>query len=377
MLKKFSNIKRLNIHNIISIKPINLFLILMLIIPILNLGVLIITDNSLADIEVYPDTFTGSVTWSDSVYIIKGDLVIAANDTLNIPKGTTIKFEGKFTIFVDGKLYINGTTHKPVSFKAMDPNPTPGLWNGIRINSTGKGNIQFAVISHAINGIYLNQSENFSITSTIVKQCSMAGVVCNSTNNITLVNNSFSENKRQGLKLISSNHTAIRYNTINANQDGLFLINSTNNTITKNSISNRVLNTYDDDAVGDNVWNLNYYGDYGGVDNDTIIGDYIGDNMNYGINGPGVNNDMNPKTKIFNNENIKTYANLTLAVKESTATMEIYVPAITPDAGSQTLNQTGYYYENIKINSHDVTIIGPMGANNEGYKNTHCRIYHY
>jgi parallel beta-helix repeat protein len=262
---------------------------------------------------------------------------------------------------------VNGTLAEPVQFLPNSVSPYSGFWGGIVINSSGEGKIDFAEISYAKNGIFLNQSTNSFVNSTTIKYCSITGILCNGTNNILIQNNSISENIQNGLELLSVENTTIKNNTINANAGGIYFNLSKNNNINNNSLSNRVQNTYDEDTNYVNTWIANYYNDYMGVDTNR---DFFGDGSDYGIGGGGFNRDALPRTKIFNNKNIDTYASLAKAVLASTANMEIYVPAITPFAGTQTLPQLGYYYENILIGGlikHDLNIFGPGLS---GFKNT-------
>ncbi len=375
MIHRFWRGKRSDYHQSYFIKFINIILILMLAVPIMNFGIDIISNNSRGDIVEGYQIITVPTTWESDHRNIKSHIVIASSGSLTIKKGININFEGKFTIFVEGKLYINGTTHKPIRLQPKST-PTPGFWNGITVNKTGKIDISFAIIDYATTGIYLDQSENCTINSTIVRYGSGSGIVCNSTNNTSLNDNYIFKNQLTGILLKSAENTTIKYNTVNANQNGIYLNDSKNNVITNNSISSSLSNTHDDYVVLTNNWDSNYYGDYIGVDDGSgggihsIVGDYIGDNANYGIGGGGVHQDYKPKTKIKNDQNSKTYASIIKAVEQSTAAMAIIVPVKTPNAGSRTLNQTGYYYENILIDSlvnHDVNIFSPSPT---GYKNT-------
>ncbi len=377
-------------------KSIHFILPIILLIPIFNNGLLTSTDlisaandsemdkklldechysqimpintGPLADIIITNQTLNGTVTWTGSnTYIIKVNVTV--NGTLEVQQGATVKFDGNYSLIINGTLYVNGTSSKISVFKPNSISPTPGQWGGIQINNNSNGNgwIKFAKIENAINGVYLNNIENFTIESTRIQNTSITGIICNSTNNITIENNSISHNENFAIRLLSANNTTIRYNTLNVNQYGMYLNGSTNNSLTRNSISNRIGNVYDDNNTNSNNWSLNYYGDYSGVDD--TGGNFVGDTVDYFIPG-GTNIDSSPRTKISNNKDQKTFATISKAVEQSTADMIISVIAETPFAGSQTLSQEGYYYENIVINAsvgHDLEILSPFP---DGYKNT-------
>jgi parallel beta-helix repeat protein len=335
----------------------------------LNLGLIFFFQSSSAVIEEGSQTITGTVTWTNSdVHKVTGNITVKG--VLEIDKGTVVQFDGNHTIYVDGVIYINGTNTEQVQLKSFNNNPAPGQWNGIKINSTGRGELKFAVITHAINGIYLDQGINSSITSTIIESCSQSAIICLGTNNTKIANNSISKNVVRGLQLNSSENTSVKFNTIQANREGINITGSKNNLLAYNSLSNRNKNAYDD-GNNSNNWISNYYGDYTGIDND---GDYIGDNSDYSILG-GNHTDLDPKTKIFNDKNSKTYATISKAVSNSVANQIIAVPAVTPKAGTQTLKQLGYYYDNVIISTsigHNIIISG-ISANsvtvdgNSGY----------
>jgi parallel beta-helix repeat protein len=288
-----------------------------------------------------------------------GNITIAPGGILIIDPDTIVYFDGPHYIYVDGTLNINGTKNQKVRIQSFATVPSSGDWGGIRVNNTGTVKIDYAIISHAANGIYLDQSQNCTINSTSVRLSKFSGIVCESTNNTMLANNSFFSNDDKGLELNSAENTTVEFNTINANSEGINVSGSKNNQFLNNSISNINNNVYDD---GINNWHSNYYGDYQGVDTDK---DFIGDTgspADYFIPG-GSNIDLIPKTKIHNSMNLKTYATITKHVEEATSAMTIFLPPDTQYAGSQTLDQHGYYYENIQIDAmtgNDVNILGPQ-----------------
>jgi parallel beta-helix repeat protein len=324
-------------------KMVNLIIIVFLIIPALGIGLLTIQEDSIADQTVPAQTITSDVTWNTDNYIVEGDITIASNGNLTIQQGSNVLYKGNYTIYVEGILFINGTSASPVRLVPNIADPAPGFWGGIRINNTGSGSIVFSEIHYATYGLYLDQVQNYSIKSTEIHYSSISGLVCDGTNNTEITNNSFSENNKVGLHLISAENTTIKYNTINANQIGINVSGSRNNLIGNNSISNRLRNTYDDDTSLTNNWVSNYYGDYMGVDTDN---DFIGDFMNYGMS-PGFNQDLFPKTKIFNDvpTDLNTYASLTKAIEGSH-------DVILSGQGSDLVTLDGNYGTCIEVNGN-------------------------
>jgi parallel beta-helix repeat protein len=316
--------------------------------------------QTLAIINIGPGNITGNNTWTSlNTYIIDGNVSVIGN--LTILAGTLIIINGNFTVSVNGSLVILGSKSNEVVITPAIPDP--GYWGGIWVNSNVTGSIKFAKLSYAINGIYFNNTRNFSVKSTNFKYCSESGITCFQTYNISIVNNSFSDNKYVSLSLESAENSTVEYNSVNINPYGIILNNSINNSLMNNSLSNRISNAFDN---GQNIWKFNYYGNYSGIDTN---GDNIGDTLLPYTIGGGANNDSYPRTKIFFNDTLFGFATLSAAIAKSTANTHIFLRPETPGAGSQTIIQEGYYYENILINSsigHAVHIHGPT---QEGYKN--------
>jgi parallel beta-helix repeat protein len=165
-----------------------------------------------------------------------------------------------------------------------------------------------------------------------------------------------------GLMLRDNQNDTVSYNTINDNsQYGIYLDHTAtpnewchNNDIFNNSFANPSNDEYDD-ASGNylNYWYFNFYGDYTGRDMNSGTdpnGSFIGDtNLPYAITGPSTQVDDHPRTKITTGDNTTwTYAYIQDAVDNVVGT-NIYVAATTPNAGSRTIQQTGFYYETVDI----------------------------
>jgi nitrous oxidase accessory protein NosD len=314
------------------------------------------TMASLAQINVGPGNISGFVTWTASNnYVIQGNVTI--NGTLVIQPGVLVEVNGKYSIFVNGSLLIFGIKNNEVQIRPTNTDPQPGAWNGIRVNETGYGRIEFAVITYATTGVYLDTTDNFTVKSTEIRHTSSSAFVCDSTSNITIENNSFSYNNNEAVRLTSANNTTVQYNTLNANLNGIHITNSYNNSINHNSIVSKGTNAYDD---SNNTWDNNYFNNYTGIDKD---GDNVGDTLIPYLIAGGLNNDTHPRTKIYHHDTLEGFANIAQAVKNSTVFSNIILRSTTPNAGSQILAQEGYFYENVKIDSnlgHGVKIFGPI-----------------
>ncbi|MEA2043298.1 MAG: T9SS type A sorting domain-containing protein [Bacteroidota bacterium] len=88
---------------------------------------IIITSASLAQTNVNGEQ-TGIWYASNSPYLVTGDLIVPANQTLTIESGVTVNFQGHYKMTVTGKLEAIGTISDTIYFTT--DNHTEG-WGGI------------------------------------------------------------------------------------------------------------------------------------------------------------------------------------------------------------------------------------------------------
>ncbi|MFA5311941.1 MAG: right-handed parallel beta-helix repeat-containing protein [Methanomassiliicoccales archaeon] len=120
-------------------------------------------------VYVQPGTVDG--TWTnDNVYIITGDIQIAAGQKLTIEENTTVKFDSGVSLAVDGTLVVNGTDLNMVTFTANSTSPGVGYWEGIQVNSTGYATFKNVNMSYADVSIFVDNGvvsfQNVRINNT-------------------------------------------------------------------------------------------------------------------------------------------------------------------------------------------------------------------
>ncbi len=76
---------------------------------------------------------SGTWTAAGSPYRITGHIRIPAGQTLTIEAGVRVEFQGRYRLYVDGKVVANGTEARPIVFTAADHNAG---WAGIRLDQT-------------------------------------------------------------------------------------------------------------------------------------------------------------------------------------------------------------------------------------------------
>ena len=121
-------------------------------------------------------------------------------------------------------------------------------------------------------GISIGYSSGNEVRSNIVYK-NPEGIVLSRSNSIIITNNTASENDI-GIHLYVSSENEVRNNFVNKNSNGIILVlNSNENTITKNNIVNNK-NQADIEDVAYNNFDRNYWSDYTGEDkNKDGIGD--------------------------------------------------------------------------------------------------------
>jgi hypothetical protein len=81
---------------------------------------------------------------SEHIYIVTGDIVIPAGETLVVKEGTQVRFNGYYSILAEGRLTISGTSALPVTVTSNRPEPQQADW--FKIELIGEG----STIDHAI-----------------------------------------------------------------------------------------------------------------------------------------------------------------------------------------------------------------------------------
>ena len=76
-------------------------------------------------------------TWSGAINMT-GDVTVNAGVTLTIADGALVQVAAGKALIIQGTLKINGTAATGVTFT---PNPTPGTWDGIQVQTGGAATI--------------------------------------------------------------------------------------------------------------------------------------------------------------------------------------------------------------------------------------------
>ncbi len=263
-------------------------------------GLFMVTDQVNAAGPTYVSgSITSDTIWNltNSPYIVMGDVTVEPGFTLTIEPGVEVKFDGTYSIIVDGKLIVNGTSTNKIKFTSNQTTPAKGDWYTIRLR-TDYNIIDYAEIDYATYGVFITFfGTHNTVSNTTINNCKFDGVYITNSDNNKISNCTITSNDRFGITIYESygthvNNCTIQYNNffgINLNasthtqifdcnisyNDGkgiLFYSNSHNTTISgceidwNNHKGIDLWGTSDNDIINTTVIGNNGVGiDFGGV----------------------------------------------------------------------------------------------------------------
>ena len=182
--------------------------------------------------------------------------------------------------------------------------------NGIYLNNSNNNTVTGNTCNNNRNGIYLTNSDNNTITgNTCNNNTYDSGIYLTNSDNNTITGNTCNNNTYDsGIYLNNSNdNNTVTGNTCNNNSNGIRLYTSNNNTVTGNTCNNNdrngihLLNSNDNNTVTGNTCNNNRNGIYlNNSNNNTVTGntfirgtgqasDYTSSQYTIQLNGTGNN----------------------------------------------------------------------------------------
>lgn len=153
-----------------------------------------------------------------NTYRVTGDIIVPTGETLTLEEGVEVKFDGYYSMIVNGTLLANGSTNNYVKFTSNKTNPTNKDWNQIVINSTGISKIDYCIIEYGKvknddNFGILNVNGNLTLTNSIIRNSEQSAVSIRNAATLTAKNNKI-YNCAYGFSVFNTGIIAIENNEI-------------------------------------------------------------------------------------------------------------------------------------------------------------------
>jgi hypothetical protein len=108
-----------------------------------------------------------SGTLTSGIYMVTGDIIVPAGDSLIIEPGTFLRFKQDCSFIIRGSIYANGTVNDSIVFERFDVDNT---WKGIRlVNTEYSDNSEFTYVqvkNSSMGGMYI--TSNCSINHSTI-----------------------------------------------------------------------------------------------------------------------------------------------------------------------------------------------------------------
>jgi parallel beta-helix repeat protein len=169
-----------------------------------------------------------NTTWTlpNSPYVISSDVIVDSGITLTIESGVAIRFDGNYSIIVNGTLHARGMADVPIIFTSNRPRPSAGDWNAIRFMGAPNESllIKNSIISYAKTGILIQSLGNATIENSKIVNNLVSGIHVVGKSKLTIKENiiefngngvSSSGEKVSGISIIG--------NSIRFNENGMYL----------------------------------------------------------------------------------------------------------------------------------------------------------
>lgn len=158
-------------------------------------------------------------------YVIYDSLLIPEGCTLEMQAGTRVRFAPNASMFIGGRLDIQGTLEQPVSIAGIRNdfpfNETPGQWTGIFFLQNSKDNqINFADIRNGNIGLYLgtpdeDNTPDLVVSNSVISNMALAGVQCVSSD-LTMYNTLIHSCVEQNINITAGGNYILQHNTFAA-----------------------------------------------------------------------------------------------------------------------------------------------------------------
>ncbi|HEY6143572.1 MAG TPA: right-handed parallel beta-helix repeat-containing protein [Flavobacterium sp.] len=203
-----------------------------------------------------------------NTYFVNGDITIPLGQTLTIEPGTEIKFNGYYSLIVNGTLTAIGEDNSNIKFTSAINPPSKEDWNQILFNNSstlselkyctieygkkpldnryngivqilGKANVIDCTIRNSGgSGIYVSTNENILITKNSIENCDMGVYMVHTAGVFNVTNNKINNIRLNGIENGVVSVNSIIENNIIGNCSNIGILNWSSSRIRFNIVYN-------------------------------------------------------------------------------------------------------------------------------------------
>lgn len=172
-------------------------------------------------------------------YRVTGNIIVPAGQTLTIEEGVEVKFDGYYSLTVNGTLLANGSADKYVQFTSNKTSPTNKDWDQIVVNGISKMDyciIEYGKAKNDDNIGLLNVTGNLTLTNSKIRNSEQSAISIRNAGIITVQNNKI-YNCAYGFSVYTTGKVIIENNEIyNHVWIGINIYQASTSSIFKNNI---------------------------------------------------------------------------------------------------------------------------------------------
>lgn len=205
-------------------------------------GTVILSDITLSSNKLVLVNGNVSGSWiKGNTYRVTGNIIVPTGQTLSIEEGVEIKFDGYYSLIVNGTLLAIGSANNYIKFTSNNTSPTKKDWNQIAIYGTATSKIDYCIIEYGKikndNNIgILHVEGNLDISNSIIRNSEQSAISIRNSASLTIKNNKI-YNCAYGLSIDTSKKIIVEYNEIfNHSIIGLNIYSAATSSVFQNNI---------------------------------------------------------------------------------------------------------------------------------------------
>jgi parallel beta-helix repeat protein len=176
-----------------------------------------------------------------NTYRVTGDIIVPTGQTLTIEEGVEVKFDGYYSLIVNGTILANGSVNNYIKFTSNKTSPTNRDWNQIIINSTKPSKMDYCIVEYGKikndNNIGIIHVEgSLDISNSLIRNSEQSAISIRKSAKLNIKNNKI-YNCAYGLSIDTTEKIVVENNEIfNHSIIGLNIYSATVTSVFKNNI---------------------------------------------------------------------------------------------------------------------------------------------